>query len=139
MFQKASVLGIGALAEPGKPFGNHRGRKVGRVIDHRLAADTRKGLRRRGEIGAELRIEGVRPLEQESERAIGDILAQAALEQGRRMVVDRLGRAQNLLGRRFADPVTSAHDAIDGRDADPSGARDVGDGGAAAHLRISGP
>ncbi|HKN27332.1 MAG TPA: hypothetical protein VJY34_05385 [Roseiarcus sp.] len=120
------------LAKPQQPLGNDRRRKVGREVDDRLAPDVRNSSGRGREVGAELGIEGVRPLEQEGEGSLRSVRPQAAFEERRGMEADRVGGGENALGGRLAHPLAGIEHAIDGRDAHMRRAREIGDGGAAA-------
>jgi hypothetical protein len=121
------------LAEPLEPLGDDGGGKVGREVDDRLAANVRQRPGRVGEVGSELGIERVRALEQEGEGPLRNVGPEAALEQRCGVEADRLGGGEHSLGGGLAHAVAGVQDAVDGGDADMGRARDIGDGGAAAH------
>src|SRR5271165_7685291 len=87
-----------ALAEPQQALGDDSWRKVRREIDDRLAAKPGERAGRRGEVGAELRIERIRPLQEEGERPFRQIRAQTSLEERRGVIADRVGRPDDALG-----------------------------------------
>jgi hypothetical protein len=122
-----------ALAEPQQALGDDGGPKFRRKIDDRRAAKPRERPGRCREVGAELRIERVRPLQQEGERAFRQLRAQAILEERRGVIADRLGGPDDALGGRLAHSVAGVEHTVDGGDADAGGVREIGDGRTAAH------
>ena len=124
---------VRALAEPEQALGDDGGRKVRREIDDRFAAKPRERTGRCGEVGAELRIERVLPLQQKGKRALRQVGARAIPQQRCGMIADPVGRPDDALGGRLAHAVAGVEHPVDGGDADAGGPREIGDGGAAAH------
>ena len=101
-------------------------------------AKLRERPRGGGEIGAELRIEGVLALEQKRECALGSVRSQPLLEEGRGVKADPLRGAQNPLRRRSPHPMARIEHPVDGRDAHVGGFGQIGDGRTAAQAAGSG-
>ena len=120
------------LAELEQPLGDDRSRKVGREVDNRLAPDVRKNSGRCREVGAELGIEGVGALKQESESPLRRVGPHPALRSGAawKPIAPAAARTRSPVG--LAHAVPGIQHAIDSGDADMRGAREIRDGGATA-------
>ena len=129
---------VRAFAQPLEAFDHDGGGKVGGEIDDGARAKLRERPRGGGEIGAELRVEGVLALEQKGECALGSVRTQPLLEEGRGVKADPLRGAQNPLRRRSPHAMARIEHPVDGRDAHICGLSQIGDGRTAAQAESSG-
>ena len=118
------------LAELEQPLGDDRSRKVGREVDNRPAPDVRKNSGHCREVGAQLGVEGIGALKQESESPLRRVGPHPALEERRGMEANRAGGGKNALTGGLPHAVPGVQHAIDSGDADMRCAREIRDGGA---------